>query len=252
MTPEHHFKPQAMFNGLPNIKQPIRHHHLTLPNIQDKTRVETQIPVMMALSPMPPNITKLRLPLRTMAKPKLIAKSPPGKSSDTLELEVMAFCASAMKVQKFRERAFVMARGDDVETDGRSVQSIDPKDGGPINICDGCVMRERKRANRRNEKEEKDEDVVWKRSEKERIVVFNDPEISEWKPYTRSSFIETASKKAKGGRRGRKKSEEDNDDPNRMPAVVPEVPFPNQAKQICLMMRITCYCRHQNENEGFQ
>ncbi|KAL8970115.1 MAG: hypothetical protein Q9183_001672 [Haloplaca sp. 2 TL-2023] len=252
VTPEHHFKPPSMFNGLPNVEQPNRHYHLTLPNIQDKTRVETQIPMIFALSPMPPNITKLRLPLRTMAKPKLIAKSPRGKSSDTLELEVMPFCASAMKVQRFRDRAFVMARGDDVETDGRSIQSIDPKDGGPINICDGCVQRERKRANRRNENKEKDEDVVWRRSEKERIVVFNDPEISEWKPYTRSSFIETASKKAKGGRRGRKKSEEIIDDPNRMAAFFPEVPFPNQAKQICLMMRITCYCRHQNESEGFQ
>ncbi|KAL8870622.1 MAG: hypothetical protein Q9174_003377 [Haloplaca sp. 1 TL-2023] len=247
-NPVHPFTHQPTLNGRPNIKQPMQ---LILPRIQDKTRVETQIPVMMALSPMPPDITKLRLPLRTLAKPKLIAKPQPGPSSDTLMLEVTAFCASALKVPRLRERAFVIARGEHVGTDGRSVQSIDPKDGGPINICEGCVMREQKRASRQKEKEPNDEDILWKQSEKERIVVFNDQEISDLKPYTHSSFIETLSKKAKGGRQGRKKSEENSDDANRIP-VVPDVPCPGQAKQICLMMRITCYCRHQNESEGFQ
>ncbi|KAF4943977.1 hypothetical protein FSARC_14806, partial [Fusarium sarcochroum] len=53
-----------------------------------KSRVETQIPIKMALSPVPPGVTKLHLPAHTISKPKLLAKPTPERSPDMLELYV--------------------------------------------------------------------------------------------------------------------------------------------------------------------
>lgn len=259
--------PTATFNGLQHNEQPMG-PTLTIPNIPTKTRVETQIPIKMALSPMPPGITKLHLPLRTMAKSKWIAKPPPSRSPDMLELDVMPVCASAMKKPHLQKRAFALARGEGLSPQPRNqiqasspedrdavcepVENIDPMDGGPISICDNCVNRERKRANRKIEKDPSDEEIKWKQSEKERIVVFNGPEVVEWEPFTSSNFNEAAGKRAKRGPRGKKKSEVDDEVPSPVSASGLEVPYPERAKQVCLMMRITCYCRHQGEADGFR
>lgn len=240
---------------------------LVIHDIPPKTRVETQIPITMTLVPMPPGITRLHLPTRTMAKPKLIAKPPPLKSSDMLELDVMPVCASAMKRPGVQHRAFAIARGEDIaahirqqiqptsptgsetlqDADGR----IEPMEGGPISICDGCMMRERKRANRRMEKEPSDEDIRWRQGEKERIVVFNETEMVDWKSYGSADLNEPASKRARGAK-GKKKGEAGEDIAITNPPPDPPVPYPDLARQIRLLMRITCYCRHQGEPEGFQ
>ncbi|KAL8658770.1 MAG: hypothetical protein Q9226_000795 [Calogaya cf. arnoldii] len=236
---------------------------LTIETISSKTRVETQIPIKVTLNPLPLGITKLHLPPRTMAKSKLMAKDPPDLSFDMLELEVMPVCASAMRNPVACRRAFALARGEPLPRPQKQRSSsegppnhadapakIDPRDGGPISICDGCIVRERKRANRRTVKKEKtEEDVKWEKREKERIVVFNETEVVEWKPF---GSINLAGKRGKGG--GKDKERGDSGEEAHMPTFAPGsgMPYGNRAKQVRLQMRITCYCRHQGETEGFQ
>ncbi|KAL8720332.1 MAG: hypothetical protein Q9225_002794 [Loekoesia sp. 1 TL-2023] len=259
--------PTTMFNGQYHLEQQMGPRLLIHP-IPPKTRVETQIPITMTLVPVPPGITRLHLPTRTMAKPKLLAKHKPSKSPDMLELDVMPVCASAIKKPGVYLRALAIARGeglpaqlgqqnqppsvDGQNTVGNADGRTDPTDGGPISICDGCMMRERKRANRRMEKEISDEDVRWKQGEKERIVVFNETEIVDWKPYGSPDLNEPASRRARGGGRGKKKDETGEDTATTAPQPAFDVPYPELARQVRLLMRITCYCRHQGESEGFQ
>ncbi|KAL8683936.1 MAG: hypothetical protein Q9186_000147 [Xanthomendoza sp. 1 TL-2023] len=259
--------PAATLQGPGQLEQ-LTGSRLTLERIAPKTRVETQIPIQMTFFPLPLGITKLHLPRRTMAKPKLIAKPQPGRSPDMLELDVMPVCASAMKKQDTYYRALAMARGERLSSptspyypgsssvgparDGASTTKVEPADGGPIHICDGCVTRERKRANRRIEKEETTEDITWKQGEKDRIVVFNETEIVEWKPYGSTDLNEPAGRRAKGGGRGKKKGETGEEAPASTSASAPDMVYRERAKQIRLMMRITCYCRHQGEPEGFR
>lgn len=237
-------------------------------DIPPKTRVETQIPITMTLVPMPPGITRLHLPTRTMAKPKLIAKPHPTKSPDMLELDVMPVCASAMKRQDVYLRAFAIARGEDISaytrhriqrssSDGLDTRQhpggkVDPMEGGAIGICDGCMMRERKRANRRMEKEATDEDIRWRQGEKERIVVFNENEVVDWKPYGSADLNEPASKRARGAKGKKKECQPGEEKSTNNPPCGPDIQNPEMARQVRLLMRITCYCRHQAEAEGFQ
>lgn len=237
-------------------------------DIPPKTRVETQIPITMTLVPMPLGISRLHLPTRTMAKPKLIAKPHPTKSPDMLELDVMPVCASAMKRQDVYLRAFAIARGEGIPTytrhqihrsssDGSDTRQnpggkVDPMEGGAISICDGCMMRERKRANRRMEKEATDEDISWRQGEKERIVVFNENEVVDWKPYGSADLNEPASKRARGAKGKKKECQPGEEKSTRNPPCGPNIQNPEVARQVRLLMRITCYCRHQGEAEGFQ
>ena len=222
----------------------------------------------MTVTFMPPDITRLHLPARTMAKPKLLAKQKPARSPDMLELDVMPVCASAMKRPGVSSRTLAIARGETPHpepgqhqqapfSDGTDVAAssdgkIDPMDGGPINICDGCMMRERKRANRRTEKDISEEDLRWKQGERERIVVFNENEIVDWKPYGCPDLNEPANRRSRAGGRGKKKDEAGEGVPTTTFQPGHIVPYPELAKQVRLLMRITCYCRHQGETEGFQ
>ncbi|KAL8806578.1 MAG: hypothetical protein Q9182_001225 [Xanthomendoza sp. 2 TL-2023] len=259
--------PAATLQGPGQLDQQ-RVSWLKLEQIAPKTRVETQIPIQMTLFSLPPGITKLHLPRRTMAKPKLIAKPKPDRSPDMLELDVMPVCASAMKKPFMCKRALAMARGEmfsppassnfpqpsteGLTRDGAGSTKLEPKDGGPIQICDGCVTRERKRANRRIEKEETPEDMMWKQGEKDRIVVFNETEIVEWKPYGSTDLNEPAGRRAKGGGRAKKKGEAGEEALAPTSASAANMAYGERAMQVSLMMRITCYCRHQGEPEGFQ
>ncbi|KAL9031768.1 MAG: hypothetical protein Q9196_000245 [Gyalolechia fulgens] len=248
--------------------QPQMVSRLHLHPIPPKTRVETQIPITMTLVPVPPGITKLHLPTRTIAKPKLLAKHQPGRSPDMLELDVMPVCASALKRPGIYSRALAIARGEGMPRPSgqqnqrqspegpnaadKTDESIDPMDGGPIRICDGCMLRERKRANRRMEKEVSEADVKWKQGEKDRIVVFNESEIIDWKAYGSPELNEPASRRARGVGRGKKKEEVGENMATTAPQPALNVPYPELAKQVRLLMRITCYCRHQGESDGFQ
>ncbi|KAL8898449.1 MAG: hypothetical protein Q9207_006690, partial [Kuettlingeria erythrocarpa] len=241
---------------------------LLVHDIPPKTRVETQIPITMTLIPMPPGITRLHLPSRTMAKPKLMAKPPPIKSPDMLELDVMPVRASAMKRPDVYARAFAMAREGDIanhtrhgmhrssadrsDTPQNPGGMVDPIGGRTISICDGCMARERKRANRRAEKDATEEDTRWKQEENQRIVVFNENEVVDWKPYGSPELNQPASKRARGNKGKRKGDQAGGENSTNNPASGPDIQHPEMARQVRLLMRITCYCRHQNEAEGFQ
>lgn len=125
-------------------------------------------------------------------------------------------------------------------------------EGGTISICDGCMARERKRANRRAEKDATEEDTRWKQEENERIVVFNENEVVDWKPYGSAELNQPASKRARGTKGKRKGDQAGGEQSTSNPASGPDIQHPEMARQVRLLMRITCYCRHQNEAEGFQ
>ena len=211
-----------------------------------KSRVETQANVRLVLDPMPPNITRLHLQQYTISKSKLIAKPNAGKTPNMLELSAMVVCTSAMQVRAKYERAMVRARNtfeDGDKPDGRRSSAGDankpeddenkPLNGGPVNICMGCVERERKRAARKKTKN-LEEEVMWNKDETKRIVVFNTHEIKEWSTPNNGKFPEINTK-------------------NMPPKPTESRPvFSGAAMQVDLPMRIACYCRHHEEKIGFQ
>lgn len=203
-----------------------------------KSRVETQIPIKLTLYPMPQGVTKLHLPPHTISKPKLMAKPPPEKSPDMLELHTSLVCTSAMQDPMKLTRAFTRAANSALATktgtrrasSGETSLSDEddenkPLNGGEVSICAGCIVRERKRAARKKAKKPEEEEL-WARDEAERIIVFNCSEIKEWHPPTAP--------------------EQQNNVDQR------EIFVPQGALQIDVPMRIACYCRHQNEKLGFQ
>ena len=205
-----------------------------------KSRVETQIPIRMTLSPLPPGVTKLRLPTHTISKPKFLAKPEADRSPEILELFTSLVCTSAMQDQSKMDRAFARARGEELGSATRpsptsslgSHSSRDDEDkplnGGEVRICSGCIQRERKRASRKKQKK-LDEEELFQKDEEKRVVVFNTNEVKEWGE---------PAKDAQGTVSG-------------LPNNVPPSLIPG-AMQVELPMRIACYCRHQNEKMGFQ
>ena len=206
-----------------------------------KSRVETQIPIKMTLWPPPLGITKLHLQTHTISKSKLVAKPPPEKALDTLELHAMLVCTSAMQDPDKRARAFAKASESpyNVKHESRRSSSVDvripedeenkPSNGGPVRICGGCVERERKRAARKKTKN-LEEEQLWQKDEYERIIVFNTLEIREWQRPSPSKLEEIP----------------------RANTPLDGPLFPDNALQIEIPMRIACYCRHQEEKVGFQ
>ncbi|KAM5342956.1 hypothetical protein ACJ41O_013922 [Fusarium nematophilum] len=188
-----------------------------------KSRVETQIPIKMTLTPLPPGVTKLHLPAHTISKPKLLAKPSPERSPDMLELFVSLVCTSAMDGSGMREKALKRAAShpqgylpplDDEDNS--------PQNGGDVRICQGCITRERKRAARKKIKKP-DEEKLWSQDEERRVIVFNTQEVKEWQPL--SGVMDATGR--------------------------PEPVVPNGAMQIDAPMRIACYCRHHGEKMGF-
>lgn len=218
---------------------------LSVDQIPTKSRVETQIPVKLHLFPFPPAVTKLHLPRHTISKPKLYAKPPAAKSSDMLELHANLVCSSAMRNPHWLQSALARARGEDVRkessqrmevVEGSSGDDSDesphsensssgksgPLNGGEVKICLGCMSRERKRAARKKVKKVKEEDE-WRDDEAKRAVVFNNTEIREWMPISKSQYHGNL---APGSLEG--------------------------GMMVELHMRLACYCRHQGEKEGFR
>lgn len=218
---------------------------LSVDQIPTKSRVETQIPVKLHLFPFPPAVTKLHLPRHTISKPKLYAKPPAAKSADMLELHANLVCSSAMRNPHWLQSALARARGEDVRkepsqrmevVEGSSGDDSDesplsensnsgksgPLNGGEVKICLGCMSRERKRAARKKVKKVKEEDE-WRDDEAKRAVVFNNTEVREWMPISKSQYHgNLAPSSLEGG------------------------------MMVELHMRLACYCRHQGEKEGFR
>ncbi|RPB17204.1 hypothetical protein P167DRAFT_479902 [Morchella conica CCBAS932] len=116
--------------------------------------------------------------------------------------------------------------GDDSDDAPRSENSnsdkTSPLSGGEVKICLGCMSRERKRAARKKAKKIKEEDE-WKEDEAKRAVVFNNTEVREWMPISKSQYHSSL---APGNLEG--------------------------GMMVELHMRLACYCRHQGEKEGFR
>ncbi|KAK5997870.1 Protein MGA2 [Cladobotryum mycophilum] len=211
-----------VFGGLPTYNFTGGYELRILPTPL-KSRVETQIPIKMTLSPLPPGVSKLHLPSHTISKPKLMARPPPERSSDTLELFVSLVCTSAMDQSELKKKALERA----ANTPQGHLPDLDdeensPQNGGEVRICNGCITRERKRAARKKVKKP-DEDKLWSQDEERRVVVFNTQEVKEWQPI--SGVLDA------NGR--------------------PEPTRHNRVMQIDAPMRIACYCRHHNEKMGF-
>ena len=218
-----------------NPSQPPTLHLYPLPR---KSRVETQIHVKMTLCPMPPGITKLHMQSYSVAKSKLMAKPKAAKSPHMLELHAMLVCTSAMRDPEKRRRAFARANNPHPlsPTEGIRSSSSDPTfsvdeekrsiNGGPVNICKGCIERERKRSARKLTKDP-EEELSWQKNEIERSICFNTQEVKDWQ----------------------KPSPPRKEDLAIHPV---EIPFPESARQVNFPMRIACYCRHHEEKIGFQ
>lgn len=241
---EHLQKPMPSVNALNHHFEPSIPSTLTIHPTPQKSRVETQIPIRLTLFPMPKGAKRLHLPTYSISKPKLLAKPTPPKAVDLLELSTMLVCTSAMQEPVKRQKALARAvqmnpRSKKEETrrsssgDMPSVEDDEnsPLNGGEVNICMGCITRERKRAARKKSKRPEEEEP-WQRDEAKRIIVFNTSEVKDWQIPTsssaRSSVADGAAPEA------------------HMPL------FPEGAMQIDAPMRIACYCRHQNEKMGFQ
>lgn len=207
---------------------------LNIRPFNNKSRVETQIPVVLTMSPMPSNVSRVHLQSHTISKPKLLAKEP-QKSPDALELHAAVVCTSAMQKPHLKERALKRAAGiievppvkrevrraSAGDADDENSDPNEPLNGGDVKICSNCVNRERKRAARKKAKKQEDEDH-WSQFEQERIVVFNTSEYKDWQPVSKDGGHGDSQQHPEG-------------------AMFVEVP-----------MRIACYCRHQSEKIGFQ
>ena len=220
-----------------------------LPNLivhptPQKSRVETQIPIKLSLFPLPQGVTKLHLPSYTISKPKLLVRPPPEPSPETLELHTMLVCTSAMQDPMKLRRALAKAAHPSLRQSeekrrlsaGAKLDKDDeeqPLNGGEVRICEGCIIRERKRAARKKSKKP-DEEEMWQRDEARRVVVFNTNEVKEWQPAQTSNPTDSHQDAARFRRDGQR-----ND-------------FPEGTMQVDIPMRIACYCRHQNEKLGFQ
>ncbi|RMZ75129.1 hypothetical protein DV737_g5455, partial [Chaetothyriales sp. CBS 132003] len=202
-----------------------------------KSRVETQIPIKLTLSCLPPGVKKLHLPIHAVSKPKFLVKGGVEKSPDMLELYTSLVCTSAMQDPVKLQRALARARGEDLNpyakpspassTTSSSSKDDDerPLNGGEVKICAGCIQRERKRASRKKQKKP-DEEEAFQKDEEKRVVVFNTNEVKEWTD-------------------GSKEASSAHSTP--LPPT-----NPSGALHVELPMRIACYCRHQNEKMGFQ
>jgi uncharacterized protein len=206
-------------------------YNLTVTPLTNKSRVETQIPVILTMHPFPLGVTKLHLQAQTISKAKLLAKDT-VKTPDTLEVFATVVCTSAMQKPQLKQRALDRAAGlpetpiklealkSSTEDGEESLDLSQPLNGADVKICNNCINRERKRAARKKAKRQEDEDH-WARYESERIVVFNTSEYKNW-----------ATSLHKDGH--------------------VDSSIPDGAKQVDIPMRIACYCRHQSEKIGFQ
>ncbi|KAJ5204414.1 uncharacterized protein N7498_005293 [Penicillium cinerascens] len=211
------------------VSSPAQHQMDTANNLQPvltvhptslKSRVETQIPIRLTLSPLPAGVKKLRLPSHTISKLKFLAPPSTESTPDTLRLHTSLVCSSAMQDREKLKRAFARTRG---ERNANGIEEERPLDGGDVKICGGCIQRERKRASRKKQRKP-EEDELFQKDEEKRVIVFNTSELKEWTepPKNTSSGY------------------------NEMPSAPPG------SMQVELPMRIACYCRHQNEKLGFQ
>lgn len=209
-------------------------YNLQIWDAGEKSRVETQIPIVLVMDHLPPGIKRLHLPTHAVAKYKLIAKPTPEPASDMLELHTSVVCTSAVLKQhqldaakERAENASRTIRSKPTIPSGDSGEDVlKPQDGGEVYICNGCISRERKRSARKKNIKRQDDEELWKEDEKYRVLVFNTHEIQDWMP-PKSPIDESGQLQSVDGRR-------------------------DGVWWIKAPMRITCYCRHHTEKMGFR
>ena len=233
---------------------PITTPRLHVSDFIPKARVEAQHKIKCTLDPPPEGIRKLHIQPYTAARSKQISDEPIARSKDTLEMFATVVCSSAMQNVDILEKAFARARGplseqkehlppstDDPSLKEKVMDEIadengqKPLNGGPVQICPGCMERELKRAERKKNIIQSEQDK-WNRMRAQRTVVFNASEIIEWHQPT--SF--QPDKRGIISAPMIRHNEED----------FPK--FSRDALQIELDTRISCYCRHHEEKVGFR
>ena len=209
---------------------------MAIDRILEKSRVETQIPVVLTLCHMPEGIKRIHFPPSSISKSKLLSRPPPSKSPDMLELHVALVCTSAMSDLSKRKEALDREASRQHHMQGlhSREETKNPLDGGEVNSCSKCIKRERKRANRKKVKNVEEEEA-WQRDEANRIIVFNSPEVIDLAGLaTAHSTAQTLEVTGTIQPHHR---------------VIPAI---STSVGINLAMRITCYCRHHEEKAGFQ
>lgn len=185
-----------------------------------KTRAETQTKVTMILDPIGDNHKWARFARHTISKPKQFATADEirenKKNDATIHITPTLVCAVAVETKEGAELAMARARGQGAfpqRPRGLDVAEIDkedavhPQNGGAVMICNGCQERERKRFGRKKKRCEEEEEE-WRSYDDKRIIIINEKEFKKW------SETDT----------GR---------------------WSQAAKKIEFVMRIACYCRHQ-------
>jgi hypothetical protein len=190
---------------------------------KNKTRAETQIKTTLILEPLPRHSQWIRFPRHTLSKSKQLATSDEIDTNEAgnaaIRLDLTLVCATAVEKQAGMDRALRRARGEEKlprRPRGTQVSEIDkddsahPQNGGAVIICEGCKERERKRYDRKK-KRNQDEENEWTNYEDDRIIMINEKEFKRWQD------------------------------------VEQDHQHSPDAKKIEFAMRITCYCRHQEE-----
>jgi hypothetical protein len=187
-----------------------------------KTRAETQTKVTMILDPLNDHHKWARFARHTISKPKQFATADEirenKKNDATIHITPTLVCAVAVESKEGAELAMARARGQGAfpqRPRGLDVAEIDkedvthPQNGGAVMICNGCQERERKRFGRKKKRCEEEEEE-WRSYDDKRIIIINEKEFKKW-------------------------SEADLADGR----------WTQSAKKIEFVMRIACYCRHQ-------
>ncbi|KAI8943807.1 hypothetical protein NX059_001781 [Plenodomus lindquistii] len=188
-----------------------------------KTRAETQIKTVLVVDPLPANIQWVRFPRPTLSKSKQLASPEEIESNEkkdgTARVKLTLVLATAVEKPEGLERAYRRARGAEPtprRPNTTPVTEIDksdrchPQNGGAVVICEGCKEREAKRYNRKK-KRNAEEESEWNGYEDERIIMINEKEFKRW---------------------------QDMDE---------DLEHTMEAKKVEFVMRITCYCRHQED-----
>jgi hypothetical protein len=205
------------------IPQSIEPPNVNILFDKTKTRAETQIKTSLILDPLPRHFIYARFPRHTLSKSKQLASAEEITLNETgdaaVRVDLTLVCATAVEKDSDLQRALRRARGVEDQPrrrPGTNVSDIDkedeahPQNGGAVVICDGCKERERKRYDRKKKRNQEEENE-WSNYEDDRIIMINEKEFKRWQEVEQ------------GGQHG------------------------PDARKVEFAMRITCYCRHQEE-----
>ena len=246
---------QKMFNLSANPR-PSGTYFAVMSN-RTGTRVETALDIRFVLGNPPLGISKIRIHEEHLTKVKHLKDRHLPLSPDVLELRATVFCTSALTspddVQRAMNRAASIAtlscnpQIKDENSPSKENCEYRPLEGCPVHICEGCVSREAKRLRRSKPKiEETDE---WLHNASHRTLVFNNAQFVDWKTPNSSTAAEQLLSQPT-----RRTTDEDKDEDGKKKATRKLPPPPIEPGTIAadLAMRICCYCRHQNELNGFR